>query len=325
MDSRGLLDLIIGRIPGISAAERIKLGEKFDREADIAVLSREDVGSILGRSLDKRPWTMDALRTQAERDAAALRLRGIGMVSYRDPAYPPLLREIYDPPAALFFRGPLPDPERPLLAMVGTRRPSGAGAAQAYDLARALARGGLPVVSGLALGIDAMAHRGSLEGGAPTAAVLGSSPDEVYPASNRVLARRIVEGGGVLLSEYPPGTGPQKWYFPARNRIIAGLARWVVIVEAPASSGALITAQFALDQGRELLVASSGLSSPLGEGTRKLAGEGARVVSGAEEILREWGAAESEKAREPVPAASSGTARGAAMAASLAKSLSIEL
>jgi DNA processing protein len=301
MDNRALADLVIGRIPGLSPAERIRLGEKFDRDADIAVLSKDDIGAILGRPLKDGPWTMEALRAQAERDALAARVRGIVVVSYRAAAYPPLLREIYDPPAVLFVRGTLPDPERPLLAMVGTRKPSGSAAAQAYELARAFARAGVPVVSGLALGIDAMAHRGNLEGGAPTLAVLGSSPDEVYPGANRTLARRIVEGGGALLSEYPPGTGPRKWHFPARNRIIAGIARGALIVEAPASSGALITAQFALDQGRDLWVASAGIGSPRGEGTRKLAGDGARVISAAAAVLREWGIPETGTSEAPGP------------------------
>jgi DNA processing protein len=316
MDDRGLLDLIIGRIPGISSRDRVGLCKEFDREADIAILSKEDIAAILGRPLGKQGWTMDTLRGMAERDALAARARGIAVVSYCDSVYPPLLRESDDPPALLFVRGILPDPERPLLAMVGTRKPSGAGAAQAYDFARTFGRAGIPVVSGLALGIDAMTHRGNLDGGAPTLAVLGSSPDEVYPVANRTLARRILEGGGALISEYPPGTSPRKWHFPARNRIIAGLARGTLIVEAPASSGALITAQFALDQGRDLWVAAAGTVSLRGEGTRKLAGEGARIVSDPAMILEEWGAA----APREVPASGG---QGAALAASLAKSLHI--
>jgi DNA processing protein len=172
----------------------------------------------------------------------------------------------------LYYRGILPDPEKPLAAIVGTRKPSGAGSRAAYDFGKALGTAGIPVVSGLALGIDALAHRGNLEGGGPTAAVLGSSPDQIYPASNRPLARRIVEGGGVILSEYPPGTGPFKWNFPARNRIIAGLARGTLIVEAPEKSGALITAAFALELGRDLWVARAGTASPRGAGNRRLAG-----------------------------------------------------
>jgi DNA processing protein len=232
---------------------------------------------------------MDALLAQAEKDAALARLRGIGYVAHGEEGYPPLLREMYDPPALLFYRGALPDREKPLAAVVGTRRPSAAAAAQAYDMGREFGLAGLSVVSGLALGIDALAHRGNIEGGGATVAVLGCGLDRVYPASNRDLARRVMGSGGVFLSEYPPGTEPFKWNFPARNRIIAGLARGVVVVEAPERSGALITAQFSLDLGRDLLVGSAGAASSRGAGTRKLVEAGARVAERAADLYEEWG------------------------------------
>jgi DNA processing protein len=179
------------------------------------------------------------------------------------------------------------------VALVGTRRPGPAASVQALALGREFARLGITVISGLALGIDALAHRGCLEGGGITAAVLGSSVDQVYPASNRSLARRIIEAGGAILSEYPAGTAPRKWHYPQRNRIISGLARATVIVEAPARSGALHTARFALEQGRDLFVASAGVSSPeaavLGAGTRRLAEEGCPVIDAAAEVLADWG------------------------------------
>jgi DNA processing protein len=170
------------------------------------------------------------------------------------------------------------------------------------------------VVSGLALGIDAMAHRGNVEGGAPTVAVLGCGPDMVYPHSNRPLARRILETGGIVLSEYPPGTRPYKGNFPARNRIISGLARGVVSVEAPEKSGALITARFAADQNRDLWVDKAGL--PRGAGTARLAEEGAKVISSARDILAEW------KVITPGVTAQSDKGR---LASSLAEYLDIKL
>jgi DNA processing protein len=289
MDDRGLLDLMIACIPGLTVLERGKLCRKFDREGELSILSKKDIELLLDRPL-KRPWTMEQVRVQAEKDAAAARLRGIRWVSLVSPAYPPLLREMYDPPAALFFRGRLPEPEKPMAAVVGTRHPSGRALVQAFDIAGDLGRQGIVVVSGLALGIDAMAHRGSLDAaGAPTVAVLGSGADEVYPAANRAVARRILESGGAILSEYPPGTPPRKWYFPARNRIISALARGVLVVEAPANSGALITARFALEQNRDLWVASAGaVFSPSGAGTARLAGEGAKIIRAASDILDEW-------------------------------------
>jgi DNA processing protein len=133
-----------------------------------------------------------------------------------------------------------------------------------------------------------MAHRGAVESGIGGAAVLGSGIDMVYPASNRPLAGKILEKGGVLLSEYAPGTAPARWRFPARNRIIAGLCRGTLIIEAGEHSGALITAQFALDEGRDLWVARVGVDSPLGGGTRRLASDGAPVLENAAQLLAEW-------------------------------------
>jgi DNA processing protein len=306
---------MIERIPGLAAKDKVKLIEKFDREADLAVCSKDDIDEIIGRSL--KSWSPDELRFRAEKDAVSIARTGIGCFSYAEAEYPPLLRELYDPPALVFYRGILPDPEQSLMALVGTRRPSSVAAIQTYDLSRALARAGVPVVSGLALGIDAMAHRGNLEGGAPTVAVLGSGLDQVYPASNRALARRIVEQGGSLLSEYPPGTGPFKRNFPARNRIIAGLARAVIIAEAPEKSGALITANFALELGRELFVTSAGVSSPLGAGCRKLAEDGAAVISGVEGILLDWGLEAGTKSGDTIPNT------GPGLAASLARTLEL--
>ncbi|MDR2246714.1 MAG: DNA-processing protein DprA [Treponema sp.] len=316
---RGLLDLIVRQIPGYSGPCRIRLCNEFDREEDLARLSKEDILRILGTPRRDYPWNMDALRLQAEKDDRAARQRGIGWASYGESAYPPLLRELYDPPVVLFYRGALPDPERPLAAVVGTRRPSGYAAGQAYDIARDLGRGGVPVVSGLALGIDAMAHRGNLAGGGKTIAVLGSGPDMVFPATNRGVARAILENGGALISEYPPGTESAKWRFPARNRIIAALARGILIVEAPALSGALITAQFALEQGKDLWIASAGIASPWGEGCRALAEDGGRIIEGAREILVEW---DIEISGENVDSILSD---GSAVAVSLARSLNIRL
>jgi DNA processing protein len=313
---------MICRIPGLSASERVLLGEKFDREDELFILSKRDIEKIINRPAARNAWNMEDIRSQAERDAAAARLRGIAYVPIVSPDYPPLLREIWDPPALLFYRGTLPPPDRPLAAVVGTRRPGAQGLAQAYAIARDLAAEGIPVVSGLALGIDAMAHRGALEGGGPTWAVLGSALDQVYPASNRVLARRILETGGGLLSEYPPGVGPARWRFPARNRIISGLARGSLIVEAPLRSGALITARFALEQGRDLWVSREGVFSSQGEGCRNLAEEGAGIIASAGDILKEWGIPEREKIKPPLPVGED-LSKGTALALSLARSLNI--
>jgi len=335
MAERGLLDLIISYLPDLSYREKITLCESLGDESDLTQKSRSDIEAVIGRSLNG--WDVDSSRRTAEKTAEKTRARGINMVSWQSPLYPPLLREIYDPPVLLFFKGKLPDPESPLAAIVGTRKPSPASSAQAFDIARGLGRGGISVVSGLAFGIDAFAHRGNLEGGAPTVAVLGSGVDEVYPSSNRALAWRILETGGALLSEYPPGAGPRKWTFPARNRIISGLSRGVLIVEAPQKSGALITARFALDQNRDLWVASAGVEQipaalPAREhgkrfgffdkrGTSKLADDGAVIIKTAADILEAWNIEVPE--REHAPGQLPGG--GPTLATSLAASLGVKL
>ncbi|GHV94126.1 DNA processing protein DprA [Spirochaetia bacterium] len=334
MNERGLLDLIIARLPALNCRDKICLAESFNREDDLIVLSKEDIERILGHEL-RFFWDIDTIRAMAERDEKIARMRLINMVPWGASAYPPLLREIYDPPSLLFFRGQLPNPEKPLLAIVGTRRPSSQAGAQAFGIARDLGRRGISVVSGLALGIDAMAHRGNIEGGAPTFGILGSGADEVYPSANRALAKRILETGGALISEYPPGTGPRKWNFPARNRIISGLARSVLIVEAPERSGALITAGFALEQGKELWAASAGLVAANAKGasfartlydkrgTVKLVGDGAEIISSAADVLEKWkwetGTAESGN-REAV-----GNTAAASLVACAARDLDIDL
>lgn len=286
MSELPVLDLAVSRIPGLRCAERHMLAQRLSGADAFAGLSRADLEALIGRPVSA--WEPAAYLEQGRRDGEAALRRGISVISFRSAEYPPLLRELHDPPELLFCRGRLPDPERPLAAVVGTREAGGAAAAVAYGFGRDFALSGVPVVSGLARGIDAMAHRGNVDGGAPTVAVLGCGLDGVYPASNRGLARRILEAGGALLSEYPPGTEPFKWHFPARNRIIAGLARALVVVEAPETSGALISAQFGLDLGRDVWVASHSLASPRGGGCRALAEQGARAARSAAEVLEDW-------------------------------------
>lgn len=309
---RGLLDLLIARIPGIGSGGRVFLCEKFERETDLTALRPADIKRICaagrarrgeavsGRLFDDEAegWSMDDIALSAREDAVFMERRGIRWVSIAEDAYPPLLREIYDPPAVLFYRGALPPSDKPTLAMVGTRKPCAASLRWTYETARDLSLAGVLVVSGLAAGIDGMAHRGVVdaaagsaadEGAAPTVAVFGSSVDYVYPAANLPLARRIVASGGVLLSEYPPGTRPAKWTFPARNRIISGLCRCTVVVEAGEKSGALLTADFALEQNRGLCVAGVPADGAFGAGCRRLAEDGAKVVHGPLDILTELG------------------------------------
>ena len=207
----------------------------------------------------------------------------------RDAAFPPLLAAIHDPPPAIFLRGAAPEEllERPAVAVVGARSCSAYGRAVARSLGRELAAAGLVVVSGMARGIDGEVHRGALEAG-ETVAVLGCGIDRDYPAAHAELARRICERG-LVVSEYEPGVEPAPWRFPARNRIIAGLCQATVVVEARERSGALITADFALEEGREVLAVPGEITSALSAGTNALLRLGATPVTCAADVLESFG------------------------------------
>ena len=210
----------------------------------------------------------------------------IRRIRRKDPAYPSLLAAIHDPPAQLFLRGSAAVSvlSEPALAVVGARACSSYGRSVARSLARELAGAGLVVVSGMARGIDGEAHRGALDAGGRTVAVLGCGIDRYYPAAHAELARRIGEHG-LVLSEYEPGIEPAPWRFPARNRIIAGLCAATVVVEARERSGALITADFALEEGRDVLAVPGEITSLLSAGSNALLRLGAVPVTCAEDVL----------------------------------------
>ncbi|MDJ0870051.1 MAG: DNA-processing protein DprA, partial [Myxococcota bacterium] len=240
-----------------------------------------------------------ALRAPAARvlipDAALESLRcgllraGVRGLPFGSPRYPRRLAILPDAPPLLLFRGSLAFLERPGVALVGARDATASGCALAQRLARDLVGLGFAVISGLARGIDAAAHRGALEAGGPTAAVLGCGPDRVYPARHARLGAEVV-ARGALLSELPPGTPPLPHHFPLRNRIISALCRAVVVVEARPHSGSLITARHALDQGRELLVVPGPVGAPPHEGSNRLLREHAHVLLEALDVPRalEW-------------------------------------
>jgi len=227
----------------------------------------------------------------AERLGALEELGG-ELLSPWSPAYPERLLELHDPPCVLFARGDLGLLESPAVAIVGSRRATSYGRRSADSLARALARRGVVVVSGLALGIDGTAHAGALEVEGPTIAVLGSGPDLLRPRRNERLGRRIVEHG-LVLSEYPPGVRARAYHFPQRNRLIAALSRAVVVAEAAARSGALITVDHALDLGREVYGVPGPIDRPTHAGVNAILRDGAGVVTDAEafadQVVERWG------------------------------------
>jgi len=213
---------------------------------------------------------------------------GAELVPLWDDRYPDLLRRIYDPPAVLWLRGDLRPEDGRALAIVGTRRASDYGKRVAHHFAFELARRGFTIVSGLAYGIDAAAHRGALEAGGRTIAVLGSGVDRIYPAKNAPLAERMAAGQGAVLSEFGLGAKPDAVNFPRRNRIVAGMAHGTLVAEARPTGGALITAWMALEQNREVFATPAALFSSTGEGTNQLIRKGyATLVTNVDELLAE--------------------------------------
>jgi DNA processing protein len=231
------------------------------------------------------------LRAFREREYRAdLGAQGFRFLGRSEEAFPPLLRAIHDPPPGLFLRGDA-DPavlSRPAVAVVGARACSPYGAHVASSLGRKLAGAGLVVISGLARGVDGEAHRGALETPGTTVAVLGCGIDRDYPASHRALAAEIA-ARGLVVSEYAPGVEPAPWRFPARNRIVAGLAAVTVVVEARESSGALITADLALEEGREVFAVPGEIGSELSKGTNALLRLGATPLTSAADVLEAFG------------------------------------
>jgi DNA processing protein len=202
--------------------------------------------------------------------------------------YPPLLKEIADPPASLWTRGDRTAFQATGVAVIGARAASQEGLAAAYEIAFDLARAGIVVISGLARGVDSAAHKGALDGGGKTIAVLGTGIDVVYPAENTELAARISEHG-LLVTEFQLGSAPEDWHFPRRNRIISGLSRAVVVVEAREKSGSLITARLAADQGRDVMAVPASIQGGRNRGAHALVRDGAKLVESAVDILQELG------------------------------------
>jgi DNA processing protein len=227
------------------------------------------------------------------------------VVDLGEPGYPELLAAIYDPPRRLYLRGGRPALlAQPCIAVVGARSCSAYGAQVARWLGRELAGAGAVVVSGLARGIDAEAHRGALEAGGATIAVLGCGIDRDYPIAHAELARQIAEGG-LIVSEYPPGVEPAPWRFPARNRIVAGLSLATVVVEARERSGALITAEFALEEGREVFVVPGEITAALSAGTNALLRHGAAPLLEAADVISAVGLLP-RAGRRPQPSGAAG-------------------
>lgn len=238
-----------------------------------------------------------------ESEAYRLERAGVRLLILDDACYPSALREIADPPPVLYVLGTITSADDWAIAVVGTRRASQYGRHVTERIVSDIARAGVTVVSGLALGIDTHAHRAALAAGGRTVAVLGSGLDRIYPTSNQALARQISECGAVI-SEYPLGIPPDAQHFPRRNRIVSGLSRGVLVVEADHKSGAMITATQAAEQGRDVFAVPGSILSPLSVGPHQLLREGAKLVAEASDILDELhltAVVEQQATREAIP------------------------
>ncbi len=226
---------------------------------------------------------------------------------YKSKGYPQLLADISSPPKQLYLLGAIP--ELPAVAVVGTRKPTDYGKQITYQLTYDLAKAGFCIVSGLAYGVDAIAHQAAVDAGGQAIAVLGTSLDTMYPAANRSLAKSVLAKGGAIVSEYQAGTNTQKFNFPARNRIIAGLSLATIITEADAKSGSLITANFALQYNRQVFAMPGNITSPRSAGPNNLIKLGAKAVTDAVDILAEFNLQSPELQTKPVRADSAEEAR----------------
>jgi DNA processing protein len=248
-----------------------------------------DVAELTARGIPAAAaaWLAHPERRTLESDRRWLESAGVALIGCDSEQFPPLLSQIASAPVALYVRGDAALLSTLQLAIVGSRNPTASGARTARDFSAFLARAGLTITSGLAVGIDTAAHGGALAGGGRTIAVLGCGLDQVYPPENTLLADRIVAQGGALMSEFPPGTAPLRGNFPRRNRLISGLSLGTLVVEAARHSGSLITARLAGTQGREVFAIPGSIHNPLARGCHELLREGAKLVETAADVLSE--------------------------------------
>ena len=282
-------ELLVGLnlIPQLTPKRTKRLFARFDTFQAIWDTPGSAFSSLFGSPVLGEAIASGRSETAIDEELARAEELGIRIVTLVDEEYPVLLREIDDPPMVLYVRGMLPiDPARSL-AIVGTRRGTRYGKMVAGRFASRLAMKGITVISGLAAGIDAAAHQGALDVGGRTVAVLGCGLDYPYPKRNQPLLAQLVKDGAAL-SEYPLGTRPAKWTFPQRNRLLAGLSRGVIVVQAPERSGSLITARLALEQGREVFAVPGNITTITSAGTNRLIKDGAKLVETIEDVLVEF-------------------------------------
>ncbi|MCC7201282.1 MAG: DNA-protecting protein DprA [Nitrospirae bacterium] len=266
-----------------------RLIERFSTPEKVFASSFEDLCSVDGLT-PSMAWEIISVRhpsPEVEDEISRINNAGIKFIHINHPDYPDRLKDIYDPPLYFYMNGSVSPDDINALAIVGTRNPSPYGKKVSEMLSAELSSAGFTIVSGMARGIDSSAHRAALNAGGRSIAVLGCGADIAYPPENEKLMREIT-GNGAVISEFPIGTLPDKRNFPQRNRIISGISLGVIVVEAAEKSGSLITARFALEQGREIFAIPGNINSPLSSGTNNLIQQGAKAVTNVNDILEEF-------------------------------------
>lgn len=304
MDQEKIYTIAFSHINGIGIARFRRIAAAF---SSLYEAWNSPISAFAKTGIDKK--TIDHIFQQRElinieNILARLERENVSVVIETDDAYPELLRKIYDPPFILFYRGCLPQKDRILFGIVGARKATPYGLQCTHQLVPDLVRHEIGIVSGLAYGIDGASHEATLANNGYTIAVVAGGVDQasIYPSAHKKLAERIVASKGCVISEYPPGTQPRAQQFPLRNRIIAGMARGILVVEAAEKSGALITASCALEAGREVLAVPGQITSPFSRGVNTLLKSGAHLVTEASDILSLLGFDLSQNARTSVSA-----------------------
>ncbi|HEY7943602.1 MAG TPA: DNA-processing protein DprA [Casimicrobiaceae bacterium] len=302
-------------VPGLNARALVALLTAFGGPEEVLAASRASLGRVVPAEL-ATALARGAEPTQLGHVLTWLAQPGHALLAWDDPAYPRALLTIGDPPPTLHYVGNVDLLNRPALAIVGSRNATAQGRENAEAFASTLAAAGLVIISGLAQGIDAAAHRGGLAGAGSSVAVVGTGIDRIYPAANKDLAHRLAERGG-LLSQFPLGTPPLPGNFPRRNRVISGLVRGVLVVEATPNSGSLITARFAAEQGREVFAIPGSIHSPFSKGSHRLIKDGAKLVETAQDVLEELGLGSAGTTARPAAAKSAPVGDAARVLAAL--------
>ncbi len=280
--------LWLANVEGITGTRIHYLLQTFSGAEEIYSLSKEQLLACEGIDEKLAAGITESRKSwDPEYEMCKLAEKGISFASEEEEDYPQRLRRIANAPYGIYYRGSLPDSKRKAAAIVGARGRSAYGQQTAQLLAKELALRSVDIISGLALGIDSDAHKGALGGNGCTYAVLGCGADVCYPKQNQYLYDRILESGGIL-SEYAPGVSPKTYMFPARNRIIAGLCDCLIVIEARERSGSLITADFAMEQGRDVYALPGRITDSLSAGTNRLIKQGAGILYNIEDFLKEW-------------------------------------